>query len=173
MKHIENLYIDEFRGYLKCLSRLCANGYVFSVTAYSAVDNVDYFASKLVKFWNLGDEYIEPSCYEFLNSNKIEYDTLLKQIEKYIFNGLLERSNMPSKSAETYATKMLTDDINEYYGLVSVSLNDNGIFHPLISNDVYVLNIHNPRHEKSLYFIVKIEEIYVLTHLIKQHVNQP
>jgi hypothetical protein len=50
---------------------------------------------------------------------------------------------MPSDNARQYATKMLTEDINEYYGLPSVELNYEGVFHPLISNDVYLLNIRN------------------------------
>jgi len=33
---------------------------------------------------------------------------------------------------------------------------------------VYTLNIQNKDHERALYFIVKIENVYVLTHFLKK-----
>ena len=171
MKHIPNLYIDEYRGYLKCIARLCAKGYSFGVVAYEAESDIDVFVSRLVEFWGRGDEYIEPRLYEYLGHEKIESDQLFKEIESFIFNGLLDRANMPSEAAKGYATKMLTEDINEYYGLVSVSLNEEGAFHPLLSNEVYLLNINHSEHEQRLYFIVQIENVYVLTYFLKRTSN--
>lgn len=168
MKHISNHYIDEFRGYLKCIARLCAKGYSFGVAAYEADNDIDIFVSQLVEFWGQGDEYVEPSLYEYLGREKIESTQLFKEIEGFIFNGLLDRENMPSEAAKSYATKMLTEDINEYYGLVSVSLNKEGVFHPLLSNEVYMLKIQHSQYEQRLYFIVKIENVYVLTHFLKR-----
>jgi hypothetical protein len=168
MNHIENLYIDEFRGYLKCLSRLCANEYVFGASCFEAKQDIDVFAKELVEFWGQGDEYIEPSNYEYFGSTLIESPQLFQEIESFIFNGILERESMPNQAAKEYAERMLTEDINEYYGLVSVSLNEEGVFHPLLSNNVYTLNIQNKNHERALYFIVKIENVYVLTHFLKK-----
>lgn len=168
MKHISNLYIDEFRGYLKCIARLCGKRYCFGVTAYEAENDIDIFVSELVEFWGQGDEYVEPSLYEYLGHEKIESALLFKEIEGFIFKGLLDRVNMPSEAAKSYATKMLTGDINEYYGLVSISLNEEGVFHPLLSNEVYRLKIEHSGCEQRLYFIVKIENVYVLTYFLKR-----
>ena len=171
MKHIPNLYIDEFRGYLKCIARLCTKGCSFGVVAYEAESDIDDFVTRLVEFWGRGDEYIEPRLYEYLGREKIEPDQLFKEIENFIFNGLLDRENMPNESAKNYATKMLSEDINEYYGLVSVSLNEDGVFHPLLSNEVYLLNINNSEYEQRLYFIIQIENIYVITYFLKGSSN--
>ena len=168
MKHISNHHINEFRGYLKCIARLCAEENSFGVAAYEADNDIDVFVSQLVEFWGRGDEYVESSLYEYLGHEKIESAELFKEIEKFIFNGLLDRENMPSEAAKNYATKIITEDINEYYGLVSVSLNEEGVFHPLLSNELYLLKIRNSKFQKRLYFIVQIENIYVLTSFLKQ-----
>ena len=81
MKHIENLYIDEFRGYLKCLARLCANGYVFGVSCFEAEQGIDALAAELVEFWGQGDEFIKPSHYEYLGSSQINYDQFFQEIK--------------------------------------------------------------------------------------------
>lgn len=59
----------------------------------------------------------------------------------YIFNGLLDRDNMPNDKARNYVTKILTYDINEYFGLVSTT--ENGEF--------YRLNIKNAGYFRQFY----------------------
>ncbi|MCU7843564.1 MAG: hypothetical protein KZQ93_06955 [Candidatus Thiodiazotropha sp. (ex Monitilora ramsayi)] len=168
MKYIPNPHIEEFRGYLDCLSRLCANGYSFGVSSYEADTEIDSLVSELTKLWGSGDEYMEPSSYEYVGRELVEYEVVFDEIKGYIFNGLLSLERMDSDNARNYAKKSLTEDINEYYGLVSISLNENGVFHPLISSEVYRLNIKCQRHERSFFFIVKIENLYVLTSFVKE-----
>ena len=172
MKYISNPHIEEFRGYLECLSRLCANGYSFGVSSYEADSEIDSLVSELTELWGAGDEYVEPSIYEYTGHELIEYELIIDEIQGYIFNGLLSLECMKNDDARSYAKKALTEDINEYYGLVSVSLNENGVFHPLISSEVYRLNINCQRSEKSFFFIVKIENLYVLTSFVKNESNE-
>ena len=75
---------------------------------------------------------------------------------------------MVSEEARKYTTKMLIKDINEHYGLISTSLNENGIFHPLLKNEINILKIFNVNHERSLYFLVQIENVFVLTAFVKK-----
>ena len=65
--------------------------------------------------------------------------------------------------------EVIVSDINEYYGLLSTELNNKGVFHPLYANDVYELKINNVRHMEAFYFVVKVEDVYVLTHFVKYH----
>jgi len=166
MEQVSNIHIDEFRGYLKSLSRLCGNRHYFGVAAYDSSISIDDLAFKLIEFWRKEDDTIP---LQYNGCRLIDSKDLFAEIENYIFNGILRRSNMPNDSVRNYATKMLTEDINEYYGLVSVSLNKNGIFHPLLSSNVYVLDIVNPKYEKTLYYVVKIENIYVYSVFVIKH----
>ena len=166
MKPIENENINELRGYLKCLQRLCSNGYVFGASCYEANQDVDSLANELVSIWGRGDDYV------YCGKAIIDSKELFNEIQSFIFNGILSYKNMPDSKSKEYSKQILLEDINEYYGLASVLLNENGVFHPLLSNDVYVLDIKNKIFEKALYYIVKIESIYVLTHFIKKSGNQ-
>jgi hypothetical protein len=172
MKIISNPYLNQLDGYLKCLSRLCANRYSFGVTSYEAIGDIDSLVYELVNLWGQGDEYIEKSEYQYKGKEIIDYQQLCKEVEKYIFNGLLNRKDMTSDDARNYATRMLIEDINEYYGLVSTTINENGVFHPLIRSEVYRLDIQNKKYEKAFFYIVKIENIYVLTNFCKNVITE-
>ena len=106
------------------------------------------------------------SSFSFISSTSSKF--LFEEMEDFIFNGVLDRSTMVSEEARKYTTKMLIEDINEYYGLLSTSLNVNGVFHPLLRNEIFSLNIRNIKHERALYFLVQIENVYVLTAFIKK-----
>ena len=168
IEHIESPSINGLQGYLQCIKRLCANGYVFGAVSYKANSDIDEFISGLVRYWSEGDDVVEPSNFEYCGKELISYEILLSKIEGFIFNGILDRRNMPNDNARQYMTKMLTEDINEYYGLLSVELNNDGVFHPLISNDVYLLNIRNEIYSQSFYYIVKIENVFVVTHFAQK-----
>ena len=86
--------------------------------------------------------------------------------QSYIFNGCINQEALTNQGAFEYATRTLIDDINESYGLVSTSLNKEGVFHPLITGPLYMLSISNNKNEKCLYYVVKIESMYVLTYFI-------
>ncbi len=167
MKYIPNPHIEEFRGYLECLSRLCANGYSFRVSSFEANTEIDPFIVELSEIWSTEDEGAESIIHDYRGREIIKYEQIFDEIKSYIFSGLLTLENMASDDARNYAKRSLIDDINEYYGLVSTSLNENGAFHPLISSQVYRLFIDCQKHEKSFHFIVKIENLYVLTSFVK------
>ncbi|WP_444936246.1 hypothetical protein ACJJIW_20785 [Microbulbifer sp. JMSA004] len=138
------------------------------MAAYAAEQEIDFFVSELVAHWSEGDEYLAAKEYRFNGRVEVESDWLFKEIESYIFNGLLNKQLMPDEDARGYASKILIEDINEYYGLLSSSLNKDGVFHPLLRNPIYKLDIEVENVEKSLYFIIKIENVYVLTYFMKR-----
>ena len=51
---------------------------------------------------------------------------------------------------------------------LNLTINENGVFHPLIGSEVYRLDIQNKKYEKAFFYIVKIENIYVLTNFCKK-----
>lgn len=163
MTEITNSYIDQLNGYLRCLSQLCGPRFAFGAVSFVANSDIDAFADELVEIWSEDDDYAAPTSYRYLGKEKIEYSDLLDEITLAIFNGCISSNSMPSSQAYEYARRVITDDINEYYGLVSTGLNKKGVIHPLISGPVYKLDISNKDISKSLYFVVKIEDIYVLT----------
>lgn len=152
------LHIAELNGYLNSLRRLCGNCFFFGAQAYAAEQDIDAFAKSLVDSWSENGDY----CYE--GRSIIEWDELSEAIESMILHGILDRKTMPNDTARAYVSKMLVEDINEYYGLASTSLDDNGVFHPLIQGPVYKLNISGRSQEKTLYYLVKIGRYYVFTH---------
>jgi len=164
MEYIPNTNIDELRGYLKSLHRLASANYAFGVALYDANCEIDILAAELVRTWSIGDEYSDPGTYEYFGNERIEYSQLCQEQLKYIFNGLLDFKRMDSDDEIRYSKKIILEDINEYYGLLSTSLNEDGAFHPLISGDVFQLDIRNSRYAKSFFYIVKIETYYVLTY---------
>ena len=172
MEQIANTYIAELCGYLKCLSRLSANNYVFGASAYEANCEIDDLITAVFEKLGKGDKYIESSECEYLGREIIEPQDIVSEIESYIFAGLLEREQMPNDKARIYATRMLSEDINEYYGLVSTSQNKDGEFHPLLSGEVYRLNIRNTKYSREFYFIKKIESLYVLTYFLQKEAHE-
>ena len=60
---------------------------------------------------------------------------------------------------------MLVDDIVEYYGIASTSLNPKGCWNPLLSNGALEISIKSESrfHESLVYFLVEIEDQAILT----------
>jgi hypothetical protein len=162
MEQESNTLVSALDGYLKCISRLCANNYAFAASCYKANNDIDTFCRKFASFINAGDKYTKPSKHEYLGYKEIDSKKLFEIIEEYVFNGLLDLERMTNEKARYYTKKTLIEDINEYYGLISVSKNRDGEFHPLLSGGVYQINIKCEKYAKSFYFIKKIEDIYVL-----------
>lgn len=168
MNQEPNEIVSALDGYLKCIYRLCANNYVFTAGCYKADCDIETFCQKIVSFMSAGDEYIEPTKYKYNGYSEIDSKKLFGIIEDYVFNGLIDLEKMPNDDSRHYAKRMLIEDINEYYGLISTSSNKDGEFHPLLSGGVYQLNITCEKYSKSFYYIKKIEDVYVLTSFLQK-----
>jgi len=164
MEEYSNHHVSNLNGYLRCLSRLCGPEYAFGVNAYKTVLSIESFADEIVTQLNK-----DKSEYVYHGYSEIEYEVIRNKIKGYIFNGCINQEALNSLGALKYAERTLIDDINESYGLVSTSINKEGVFHPLITGPVYTLNISNTKNKKSIYYAVKIESIYVLTYFIIHH----
>ncbi|MCG8519456.1 MAG: hypothetical protein MI794_15810 [Pseudomonadales bacterium] len=168
MQKALNHHIHELNGYLSCLSRLCGPAYVFAAHAYQVEADVDSFVREAVAIWSEGDEYIPASEIQYVGKSLIEYSQLQSEIAGYVTNGLLGPREL-SGTGRRAAARLLVEDITEYYGLASTSMNPEGVFHPLISSTVHRLNIRNEKYEHCLFFVLQIEDMYVLTHFCKKH----
>ncbi len=149
-------YISALDGYLKALQRLCGAGFVFGARGYPAEDDIDNFMRNIISEWGSSNEYTY-SGYE-----KIESKDLFCRVEDLIFNGVIVKDRFQSNN---FIPKMILEDINEYYGLASTSLDEQGEFHPLLTGPVYKLNIGSCLNFKGLYFLVKINKYFVITYL--------
>ncbi len=150
-------YISELNGYLTALQRLSGVTFSFGAKSYYAKENIDEFLKNYLK------EMTEKEDISYGGRLEINYKELIVNIKKYIFNGFLSAEKIASANALSYLERTLIEDINEYYGLASNSLNESGTFHPLVEGPVYSLKIKNSGDVSSLYFMVKIESYYVIT----------
>jgi hypothetical protein len=155
-------YIAELNGYLNAIRRLRGNGFFFGVRSYKAVDKIDNFVNEMIREWD------QHGSFKYHGKSKIEFRELKDKIIDLIFGGVLNTRNMVNEQAENYAKEMLIEDINEYYGLASVSINKDGVFHPLIAGPVYNLDIQNKAYCASFYYLVKIEDNYIVTYFRKK-----
>ena len=162
MNNTFNEWIRELNGYLQALERLCGNGYFFGANTYEADKDIDSKLSEIL------DSLATKEEYAFKGKSEITNKSLISEMEQFIFNGILDRKNMVNDSARSFSTKMIVEDINEYYGLASTSINKEGVFHPLIKGPVFKLNIENVKIKKSLFYVVQIENNFVLTHFYQK-----
>ena len=150
-------YIAELNGYLQSLRRLRGFGYCFSAHTYDLKVDIDQFAKETLCKWD------ESGAYKYLGKSLIEYRNLEDRITGIIFGGALNLENVNNEKSKKNIKKMVIEDINEYYGLASTSLDTKGHFHPLITGPVYELNIENSNFTSIFFYIVQIGKYYVLT----------
>lgn len=114
--------------------------------------------------WSAGNDYVDATPHAYNGKVEIQNPELCDEILGYIQNGFIRPEAMPSEKVCEHIKQTLMDDLNEYYGLASTSMNENGVFHPLIRGPVYKLDISGGKFNRSLVFLVKIESIFVLTY---------
>ena len=130
-------YVFELHGYLKALQRLCGTNYAFGARFYSKKEDLDTFGQKISE--------------KKLKYEEADHVSIFKNIESMVFNGFLAKEHVPNERAWNYLTKVIIEDINEYFGLVSLALNEDGISHPLLNGIIYknstliFLNLRNYR----------------------------
>ncbi|MGH1373498.1 MAG: hypothetical protein ACRBBW_15770 [Cellvibrionaceae bacterium] len=149
------IHIASLDGYLKCLRRFRSSGCSYWARAYPATDDIDQFLGELVSSWG--------SEYRLLGKKNLEFRDIEKRIIDTVFRGALNLENVESKITKQSIQRLIVEDINEYYGLISTSLNADGAFHPLISGPVYEVKVRNVDYLDAFIYLVKIEEIFVLT----------
>lgn len=117
------------------LRRFRGAGYFYSVRSYDATVDVEQFLTETVNEWG------EIGEFKYIGKSKIEFGTLEERLNSIIIiGGALNLQNVSNDESKASIKKMVVEDINEYYGLASTSLNSDGIFHPLISRPVYEVN---------------------------------
>ncbi len=57
MKQESNTLVSALDGYLKCISRLCANNYAFASSCYKANHDIDTFCRNFASLINAVDNY--------------------------------------------------------------------------------------------------------------------
>jgi hypothetical protein len=155
-----NLYISELNGYLKSLQRLSGNKCVFGATSFQCnFDEISDVAQVYIS--NLS----EKDNFHYHGKVNIQYRELMKKIKSIVFSGILSKEQLASDNIIAYLESVITEDINEYYGLAS---NPNESFHPLIEDPVYLLDIKDDSVSESLYFIVQVGGRYVLAYFCKR-----
>ncbi|HCB40397.1 hypothetical protein [Ketobacter sp. GenoA1] len=143
-------YVFELHGYLKALQRLCGTNYAFGARFYSKKEDLDTFGQKISE--------------KKLKYEEADHVSIFKNIESMVFNGFLAKEHVPNERAWNYLTKVIIEDINEYFGLVSLALNEDGIFHPLLNGMIYKNIAPFEKDKASLIFWIEIEQHYVLAY---------
>lgn len=159
-------YIKELNGYLHSLRRLRGPGYFYTARFYSAASNVDQFLSETVSGWG------EHGEFQYKGKSEIEFAALQERLTGIIFRGALNLENIASDKSKANIKKMVIEDINEYYGLASTSLDSNGVFHPLIAGPVFELDIRNDNYFNLFCYLVQIGNYYVLTSFTRRKPKQ-
>lgn len=143
-------YVSELHGYLKALQRLCGTNYVFGARLYSNKEELDTFGSKISE--------------KKLKYEKDDHVEIFQNMESMIFNGILAKKYVSDERIWSYLTKTIIEDINEYFGLISTTLNEDGIFHPLLKGVIYKNTAPFEADKESLIFWIEIEKHYVLAY---------
>jgi hypothetical protein len=158
-----DLYLGGLNGYLNCLSRLCGPGYAFNVNMFDANSDVDKFIISKIAEWKIGDNYCSGTEYNYHGKSEIKFNEICDRLTEYIFTGILQKVIRPKSEEYEQYKRILIEDINEYYGLISTTLNYDGVFHPLIKGPVLEIALTSKKHEHIFCFLVKIESYYVLS----------
>lgn len=149
-------YVAELNGYLKSLQLLNGPNYKFGVHGFEFDGDIESFLKSL----NFRVSY---SKFEM-----IDFEEAKLKFFHFTLNGLISPCRFSSEDFFKYYSEMMFEDVNEYYGLVAVSQNKRGVFHPLIKGPIYQLHVDNGDYQTDYFsFLVRIENFFILTHLKK------
>lgn len=155
-------YVGELNGYLKALGRVCGPRHSFGVKAErhggrSISDFVQHILAERNKYHS--EVYVDQEV--------INRDQLFDRIESMIFGGQMRNLKPNKNTGDDYATVFI-EDINEYFGLISTSMNKEGVFHPLLNSTVFGIEVLNEECESSFYFALGIEDLYIFVYFCKR-----
>ena len=157
------IYVSELNGYLRAFDRICGRSYIFGVKHIEIKELIDQEIRTYFDIWNKnrGKMILYKGC------SVIDYHALIKEIDKIIFNKFLSDKDKYCKGYLSYLSSTFFEDIQEFFGLISTTINRGGIFYPLRKSPVYLLNVSCDDFEKAVFFSVKIEHILLITYLYK------
>ena len=135
-------------GYLSSIRRLAYNNCDYWAIHLKIDTDVEAAISNYFLKYDIPKEVIE--------IKKIGYDVVKTFFDKFIVEQLKDNT-------ENQVT-MLIDDIVEYYGLASTTLNPKGVWNPLLEGafEITVKDESN-FHESLVYFLVEVENQAILT----------
>ena len=151
-------YLSELNGYLKAIQHLNGPAYSFGVKWFYLEDGFNGFIHNY------------DHKYNFSKSTAIEFKEIKERILGFALNGMLDQEKFSGEKALNYYKEMIIEDINEYYGLASSSENSAGVFHPLVKGPVYRLDIDGKDQSSYFYFLIRIENIFVLTYFLESKI---
>lgn len=155
-------YVGELNGYLKALSRTCGWRHHFGIRAEQKNGRS---ISEFIQHILADTQKYHPESYE--NHKIIDKNKLLDRIESMIFSGRMRNMKSKKITKDDYSTVFM-EDINEYFGLISTSINQDGVFHPLLSSTVFEVDILNVENTYSFYFALEIEDIYIFVYFYER-----
>ena len=153
-------YIAELNGYLKALAMLGGPNHNFRAELYEAENDIDSFIQNNLSNW------VESKGFRYSGRSIIEYKSLCENIKEMVFCRIIDRNRMHSEAAADYVTRTLREHIGDFIGFGTMALGEDLEFYQLIKRPVYLLDIGSDRFLKSLCFLVKIENYFLLTSMV-------
>lgn len=150
IKKRTEIHIAHLEGFLNALQQLCGQDRVFDVGYFDILDG-DIKTSTITYFQlysqGLKIHEVRPSGYD-------EIKSLIKRNVFSQLKGNFQRGIIPELAWHLF----------EYYGLISTSINKNGVFNPITKGHVYYLDIECPKLYKSCEgYVVAIEKYAIVT----------
>ena len=136
--------ISHFDGYLSALRRL-SHTWIANVRQFPVSGSLDDSLSKHLGEWIEGVQYVGKSG--------VTYDEVIDDLDRYILSRL-DRLSEDQLSLVRW-------DIEEYFGLIAMSVDKEADFHPLISGPVYRLQVDSPE-DRERYLAVRIADVVVV-----------
>ncbi|MDV2078510.1 hypothetical protein [Marinobacter xestospongiae] len=156
-----DFYVSELNGYLKALQTISGKGFRFFVRSYCCNEGVDDFVYNNVRDWFEGS-----SSYSL---SEIVYEEVFECVEFMVFSGFNRRFSELNVRELDFWGRMIREDINEYYGLMSNSSTDGSeVFHPLVEGPVFVVDFAGISRGRIFLFFVLIGDFYVVTCFFKK-----
>lgn len=154
-------HLSELTGYLKALERMCGSNYIFGVSELPQGE----IGAESIRQFIFG---INSNALYFGGTEELGYSDFIVRLEKILFNGLLSKDRFSEKLWVRFST-VIKDDIDEYFGLISTSINSNGVFYPLKKNLLNRIVTSADDDENNLFLVVEIEEHKFLCYFYRKN----
>lgn len=143
-----NKHLSEMNGYLNALQRICGSKYVFGVTevplSSEGNESIKLYIKKV------------KSCLAVRETNEFNYQELASNLNKVLYR-CINRILMLDENRWGVLSRGILDDINEYFGLISTTLNKDGIFYPLKKNKLSLYMSNSCGEDAEIFFSVDVE----------------
>jgi len=140
-------YEAHFDGYLSAISRLSETKIGYSCSIIKMDHGIDVAIGNMLDRWNMDAKLVSKTKLDYQESENVLKDDF------YCYLTNLDQPRLD----------LIDWDIQEYFGLLSTSLNENGIFHPMVRNGGYKLNIDTGGYyKKNTSLLVVVESFAVV-----------